>query len=261
MLGKVDFKLDGAIAYLHLNNLEKKNAISTEMWEELREHANHIASNQTIRVTIIQGEGSAAFAAGADISEFETKRLASSHGSTYDDLTEGAISAIGNIPTPVIAAIRGYCIGGGVSLALACDIRIAAENAKFAVPPAKLGTAYPYLAIKRLTRQIGPSNSKYLLFGGQRIDSHLAKQMNLIDLVFDNDTFDLQLGELSDSIVNNAPLSIRSSKYSIDQFADIDHEPNLEQIFLLAQQCFSSNDYIEGVRAFMESRKPNFTGE
>lgn len=261
MSGKVDFTTEGKIAHLRLDNPEKKNAISAEMWADLREIANQISMDHSIRVTILQGTGSAAFAAGADISQFEAKRSASTQGSTYDDLIEGAITAIKGIPIPVIAAIRGYCIGGGVSLALGCDIRVAAGDAKFAVPPAKLGTAYPHPAIKRLTRQIGPSNSKYLLFTGQRIDSHVAKQMNLIDLIFDNDNFDDQLGELTNSILNNAPLSIKSSKYSVDQFADIDKEPNLDQIFLLAKQCFSSNDYKEGVKAFMESRKPNFTGE
>lgn len=259
--GKVDLTIDENVAHLHLNNPAKKNAISAEMWSQLQEHANEISSDHSIRVTVLQGVGTAAFAAGADISQFETKRTPSASGSTYDETTENAISAIKRIPTPVIAAIRGYCIGGGVSLALACDFRVASDDANFSVPPAKLGTAYPYLALKRLVQQIGPSNSKYLLFTGQRVDAISAMKMNLIDLIWNNEDFEKGLAALVQTIVKNAPLSIKASKYGIDQFSENESEPDLEQIFRLANQCFASSDYKEGIRAFMESREPHFRGE
>ena len=261
MSGSVDLAKKDRVAYLYLNNPEKKNAISAEMWEGLTVYAQEISADSNIRATILRGHGMSAFAAGADISQFESKRSPSAEGSTYDSLTEAAISAIKAIPVPVIALIHGFCLGGGVSLALACDLRFCSNDATFAVPAARLGISYPTPAIERLVKQIGYSNAKYLLFSAKRIGAQSAKEIHLVDKVFKQEELDEEVESFVASLIENAPLSLKAAKFIIDQCSLEQHERNLDKIHLLARACFESEDYKEGVRAFMASKKPNFQGK
>lgn len=261
MAGTVDFEKHKQVAYIYLNNPQKRNAINTEMWQSLSSLSEKISSDSDIRVTILRGHGHDAFAAGADISQFESKRNASASGSDYDQLTEKAINSLLEIPTPVIALIHGYCIGGGLSLALACDLRIASTESSFSIPAARLGTAYPYRAIERLVRQIGTSNSKYLLFSGSRIDAARSKEIGLVDQIYTKDDLDKAVDSIAETIVSNAPLSVKTSKFAANQFSGLTDNPDYETIYRLSRECFESRDYQEGVGAFMESRKPEFKGE
>ena len=261
MSGSVDLVKKGRVAYLYLNNPEKKNAISAEMWEELAAKAGEISTDETVRATILRGHGMSAFAAGADISQFESRRSANSRGSNYDDLTESAIAAVRAIPVPVIALIHGFCLGGAVSLAIACDLRFASNDATFSVPAAKLGISYPTPAIGRLVAQIGVSNTKYLLFSAKRIGAQLAREIHLVDKVFKQEELDEETDEFAATLIENAPLSLRAAKFIIDQGILDKDQQDVEAINASARKCFESEDYKEGVRAFMDSRKPIFQGK
>ncbi|NNN19056.1 MAG: enoyl-CoA hydratase [Acidimicrobiaceae bacterium] len=261
MSGSVDLVIRDQVAHLYLNNPEKKNAISAEMWEDLKAKAGEISIDTRVRATILRGHGLSAFAAGADISQFESRRSANSEGSTYDELTESAVAAVKSIPVPVVAAIHGFCLGGGISLALACDLRFAANDSTFAIPAARLGISYPTPAIERLVGLIGTSNAKYLLFSAKRIGAQAAKEIHLIDKVFKQEELDEEVETFVATLINNAPLSLKAAKYIIDQCALEHHERDLENIHQVSRNCFLSEDYKEGVRAFMESRKPIFQGK
>lgn len=261
MSGSIDLIKTDFRATIVLNNPQKRNAISAQMWEQLQYHAEKLADDSDLRAVVIRGFGETAFAAGADISQFESKRIASADGSTYDKLTEAALESIKKIPVPVIALIQGYCIGAGISLAIACDLRYASISAKFAIPAARLGTAYPAPALRRLVALVGASNAKLLLFTAKRVDATTALAMRLVDGIFDNQQVEQETISLINSIGENAPLTLRASKFAIDEFVGIDQNIDEDTIYSLARQCFESEDYKEGVKAFMESRQPNFKGK
>ncbi len=261
MPGTVDFEKQSHVGFLYLNNPKKRNAITAEMWQDLSSLAGKISQDSEIRVTVLRGRGYEAFAAGADISQFESKRKATESGSDYDQLTEKAISAVLEIPTPVIALVHGYCLGGGLSLALACDLRIASTESSFSIPAARLGTAYPYRAIERLVKLVGASHAKYLLFSGSRIDASRAKEIGLVEQLFSKDDLDKAVDSITGTIVENAPLSVKTSKFTANQFSGLTDSPDYKTIYRLSKECFESRDYKEGVRAFMESRKPEFKGK
>lgn len=261
MPGSIDLLTKDGVAYLILNNPEKKNAISAEMWEQLSYHAEILTQDNNTRVVVLRGHGMSSFAAGADISQFESKRSASTQGSSYDDLTESAIAALKSIPVPVIAMIQGFCLGGAISLALACDLRFASNKATFSIPAARLGTAYPTPAIERLVNQIGAANAKFLLFSAQRIGAESAKEMHLVDRIFNHEELEEKVSNFAASLLDNAPLTLKSSKFTIDQQALESKNRDYTRIHQFARDCFESQDYKEGVSAFMSSRKPNFKGQ
>jgi len=261
MSGSVDLVKKDQVAYLYLNNPAKKNAISAEMWEELAAKARELSKDDHIRAAILRGHGMSAFAAGADISQFESRRSANSGGSTYDELTESAIAAVKAIPAPVIALIHGYCLGGGISLALACDLRFSSNDATFAIPAARLGISYPTPAIERLVGLIGASNAKYLLYSAKKIGAQSAKEIHLVDKVFKQEELDEEVETFVGSLIDNAPLSLKAAKFIVDQCSLEYAVRDVEKIHEVARRCFESEDYKEGVRAFMASKKPTFVGK
>ena len=251
---------EGPVLHIRFNNPEKHNALSVDMWEALVPLLERARKDDAIRVVVLSGEGGKAFVSGADISQFEDMRAAKEAVKRYEAMAEAALEGILEFEKPTIAMIRGYCIGGGVNVAICCDIRIASSNSTFSIPAARLGLGYRYSAMKNLTNLVGPGNAKDLFFTARRIDAAEALRMGLVNRVAEPGAMEALLAEYTDAISVNAPLTIKAGKRIIrevlkNEGADV----GLARQLIL--DCFESEDYAEGRRAFMEKRKPVFRGK
>lgn len=251
---------EGGVGYLIFNNPGRHNAVSLEMWEAASGYLEEFAKDEAVRVIVLTGAGGKAFVSGADISKFESERSNKVAIDRYNVAVDKAYAAIYELAKPTIAMIRGYCIGGGVGLALCCDIRICSENSKFAVPAAKLGLGYGYKGIKKLVDVVGPSYAKEIFFTARQFTATEAHQMGLVNRVLPDAELDEYVRNMAETISANAPLTVNSVKFIIGQVLVDESRRDLKACEALVAQCFASRDYVEGRRAFMEKRKPNFTG-
>lgn len=257
----VILKVNGPIAELILNNPGRKNALSLAAWQRIPELLSSLPEHSDVRVCVVKGAGGQAFCAGADISEFEAVRATPDAAEHYDHLNVKAFQALKSVDVPVIAAIEGPCLGGGLGIALACDIRIASNTAFFAIPAAKLGLAYPPDAVSDFLEVLSPSAAKMLLFSADRISAETALRFGLIDETADKDGLQTRVEQLCGTISKNAPLSLRAAKQTINQIAKEGAATDLQSARTQARACIDSQDYAEGCRAFLEKRKPVFTGK
>lgn len=248
---------ESSTGVLLLNRPERRNALSREMWAALPALVKALDSDPETRLLVIKGAGREAFAAGADISEFADARSAPEKVREYEVLNGMAFAALRNTSKPAIAMIQGFCIGGGLALALACDLRIAATDAVFALPPAKLGLAYPQDGLRDLLQAVSPAFAKEMLFTARRYGAEEALSAGLLHRVVAADRLEAEIGDLATLIAENAPLTLKASKRAVDALAG---RPVSEDLAELAAACFASADYAEGQRAFLEKRKPRFTG-
>jgi enoyl-CoA hydratase len=247
------------IATITIDNPSRMNALTAAMWAELPSHVSKAEHHQAVRVVVLRGAGTRAFSAGADISEFETAR-AGDAVHTYDKLNHAAFEALTGCSKPTIAMIGGFCLGGGLGLALACDLRIASDDAQFAIPPAKLGIGYNPRWIWPILRTVSPANAKLLLFTGRRFTATQASSMGLLTDVVSADKLEETTAALATEIAANAPLSVAAAKVMIDALSRPANAENLEALDRYVMACFESEDYAEGRRAFLEKRKPVFKG-
>jgi enoyl-CoA hydratase/carnithine racemase len=251
---------EGGVGYLTFNNPERHNAVSLEMWEAASSYLDDFAKDNAIRVVVLTGAGGKAFVSGADISKFADERSTKQAIDRYNVAVDKANSAIYDFPKPTIAMIRGYCIGGGVGLALCCDFRICSDNSKFGVPAAKLGLGYGFKGIKKLVDVVGPAYAKEIFFTARHFTATEAHQMGLVNSVVPDAELDAYVANMAETISRNAPLTVNSVKYIVGQVLTDESKRDLKKCDDLVSQCFASQDYIEGRTAFMEKRKPNFTG-
>jgi len=252
--------LDGQVLHIRFNNPEKHNALSVDMWEAVPPLLDKAAKDDNVRMVVLSGEGGKSFVSGADISQFEDMRAAKEAVKKYEAMAEAALQGIYEFEKPTVACIQGNCIGGGVNVAICCDIRIASSNSTFAIPAAKLGLGYRYSAMKNLTDLVGPGHAKDIFFTARRLDAAEALRIGLINRVADADKLDALLGEYTTAICQNAPLTIKAGKRIIrDVLKTGDADMELARKLIL--DCFESDDYAEGRRAFMEKRKPVFKGK
>ena len=256
---KLTVSLEGAVATVALDNPARRNALDLEMWQALPPLFAEIGADPDVRVVLLRGAGEAAFSAGADIAEFETVRADAAGGQAYEAANEAAFWAVARCPKPVIAAIRGACLGGGFGLALSCDLRIAAEDAVFGVPAARLGVGYPPGAVRLLTAALGVANAKHLFFTAGRIDATAALRLGVVQLIVATDRFEQAASSLARTIARGAPLTLRAAKAAIHEAVGLS-APGDASAASLADACFDSADYREGRRAFLEKREPRFTG-
>lgn len=251
---------DGPIGRLIFNKPAKHNATSSDMWEAIPVILDDFEKDPAIRVVVVTGAGDKAFVSGADISEFEKARSTPEQVARYDKIGEVANQRMTKCSKPTIARIRGYCVGGGLAVALTCDLRIASDKSKFAVPAAKLGLGYRAAGIKTLMNVVGPAYAKEIFYTGRLFDAAEAWQMGLLNRVVPDAELDSYIDNYCTMIGQNAPLTMHAAKRTVEELTRLDGKPDLARSADLVQQCFASEDYIEGRRAFMEKRKPIFKG-
>ena len=250
---------DGNIGWMIFNNPDKHNAVKVEMWEAIPQILDQFEADESVKVIVLKGSGEKAFISGADISEFEKVRASEAATKHYEDIADGASDRLYACTKPTIAMIRGYCIGGGAGIAVSCDLRIATEASKFGIPAAKLSVGYRHGGIQKLVDLVGPSAAKDIFFTARQIPAPEALNMGLINKMVPNDQLEITVEEYCQSICANAPLTITAVKQIIEQIV----KPgtlNQDLCEQLVENCFNSDDYIEGRRAFMEKRKPVFKG-
>jgi enoyl-CoA hydratase len=257
---KMVARKDKHVGWITFNNPAHHNAVSLAMWQGLADIANDFASDPNIRVVVLQGAGDKAFVSGADISEFAEQRDSADATQRYDEVAQQGMQALRNINKPTLAMIQGYCIGGGVAVALNCDIRIAADNARFAVPAAKLGLGYEYDGVRKLVDVVGPSFAKEIFFTARQFSAPEAVAMQLINRMVPKDALLSYVQEYADSIAANAPLTVASVKTIVDEIVKDESRRDVAHCDRLVAQCFNSADFREGRTAFMEKRPPVFTG-
>lgn len=260
MAGRLRAEKEGAIGWLVLDNPERLNAISSEMWRGFPKAMAQYDADPDVRVVILRGEGEKAFAAGADISEFDKARESSGQVSAYDSLLDEALHALQRSDKPVVSMIRGYCIGGGVEISLACDLRYCSEDAQFAIPAARLGLAYGVDGTRRLIETVGHANAREIFFTGRRYSAAEAVSIGLVHRVLPVDRLDAFVRETAATLADNAPLTIAASKTLIEEFVRPNGAPDFAKGMAAIERCAVSEDYLEGRKAFMEKRKPRFRG-
>src|ERR1051325_8878942 len=251
---------EGGVGYLIFNNPERHNAVSLEMWDAASGILADFAADKAVRVVVLTGAGGKAFVSGADISKFESERSSKDAIERYNETVDKANTAVFEFPKPTIAMIRGYCIGGGVGLALCCDMRICSGDSKFGVPAAKLGLGYRFDGLKKLVDLVGPSFAKEIFFTARQFTAEEARIMGLVNRVVPDDQLESFVKDYAETIAGNAPLTVDSVKYIVGQALTDESKRNLKKCDEMVQACFASNDYKEGRKAFMEKRKPEFTG-
>lgn len=260
MAGQVHLEFGDRRATVILDNPDRLNAISAGMWEGLADAAVTISGRDDIRAVVIRGEGERAFASGADISQFGESRSDATANAAYDSTTRRATEALGSLPMPVVASIHGYCIGGGLAVALTADLRIASHDAAFAIPAARLGLGYATRGIAVLLDLVGPSATKEIFFTARRFDAHRALEMGLVNRVVDKTDLDRTVEEIVDQICSNAPLTLTAVKAAVRELLVDPSERDLDSVDAMVASCFESEDYAEGVAAFLEKRRPRFRG-
>ena len=249
---------EGPVGRLVLDRRERRNALTLAMWKAVPQALATLAGQPELRVVIVRGAGGH-FSSGADISEF-ADLFSGPTAADYERANLEAFRALAESPLPTIAMIEGFCLGGGLALALCCDMRMASENAVFALPPAKLGLAYPLHGIMRLLQAVSPAAARELLLTGRRVDAAWALRNGLVNDVRPPEQLETETLAMAREIAANAPLSIGFARAAIDAMSHGPLERDAERLRTLARACFDSEDYAEGIRAFRERRPPRFRG-
>jgi len=251
----------GAAGWIVFNQPTKKNAISGAMWRAIPPAMEAFDRDPQVRCIVFRGAGSEAFAAGADISEFESVRSDRSAITEYDELLDRVLHSIQDSLKPSVALIHGYCLGGGLEIALACDLRYCGSLAQFGIPAAKLGLAYNVEGHKRLLETVGHAWAREIMFLGRRYDAFEASGMGLVHRVLPDGELEAYVDGVIETLCRNAPLAIANTKTVLEEYVKSEGEPDMARMRAAIERCAKSADYIEGRRAFMEKRKPRFSGK
>jgi enoyl-CoA hydratase/carnithine racemase len=257
---RIDATRDGHVLYVTVHNPAKRNAMCHTMWQALADTLSAARDDTQLRVLVLTGAGEKAFCAGNDISEFKTWRDDPERHAAYDATSRRAMTALRELPFPSIARVRGVCVGGGMEIALACDLRVAGEDARFAITPARLGLGYGLDDVSLVVDTVGASAARRLLFTGLMHDAAEALRMGLVDEVHPVSTLDAAVNALAATIADNAPLTLRAVKAAIAEASRPASQRDAAAVQRLVDACHASEDYQEGQRAFAAKRAPRFSG-
>jgi enoyl-CoA hydratase len=257
---KILAEIEGDIGWLTFNQPERRNAMSMEMWQGVGDAMEVFQADETVRVVIMKGAGGKAFVSGADISEFDEHRADAEQKQRYAAITARGNRALRAFHKPLLAMIQGYCIGGGLAVALTADIRIATPGSVFGIPAAKLGLGYEYPGLAGLARLVGPSVARDMLFSARFLPADEALRVGLINRVVPERDLEAEVRAYAGLIARNAPLTVRAAKAALDEWEKEPAARDLARVDAMVNACFDSDDYKEGRRAFAEKRAPEFRG-
>jgi enoyl-CoA hydratase/carnithine racemase len=257
---KIVAEVEDGIGWLRINQPERRNAVSLEMWQGLADATAAFDADADVRVVVMHGVGGQSFAAGADISEFEAQRANAEQKQRYGAIAARGQEGLAQLAKPLIAMIQGYCIGGGLGIALKADLRFAAQGSRFAIPAARLGLGYEYEGVAALARLVGPSVAKDILFSARQLEADEALRIGLVNFVCAPDELEPCVRDYAARVAANAPLTIGASKAALKLFEQYSRSDAADAVDALVNRCFDSADYREGRSAFMEKRQPRFTG-
>jgi enoyl-CoA hydratase/carnithine racemase len=258
---KIIARKENGIGWVIINNPEKRNAMSIEMYEAMAAALKSYATDPEVRVVILKGEGGKSFISGADISQFKERRSTLEQVRAGEAISEANNKALRECPKPTIAMIRGFCMGGGLGTAIVCDIRIASDDSQFGVPAAKLGVGYRFNGIRRLTEVVGPQFTAEIFYTGRRFSAQEAYDMGLINRMVPAADLEKYVLDFATTLANNAPLTLKAVKQCLIELKKDPADRDLDLCQKVVEDCFASQDYIEGRNAFMEKRKPAFKGK
>jgi enoyl-CoA hydratase len=260
---RIRMHVEAGIGWITFNHPERRNAMSLDMWRGLGIAAEALQADPAVRAVVLRGAGGEAFVSGADISEFEQHRADAAQKKTYDEIAARGHAGLAALTKPLIAMIEGACVGGGLAIALAADVRFASADARFAIPAARLGLGYDYRGVAALARLVGPSAARDILFSARFLDAPEALRLGLVNFVEERATLEERVTAYAARIASNAPLTVRAAKAALrlfERYSDA-HDPAAEgSIAALVAQCFDSEDYKEGRQAFLAKRPPQFQG-
>jgi len=259
--GKMLAAVQDGVGTITFNQPEKRNAMSVEMWDGLTAILAAWEGDEAVRVVVLTGAGDKAFVSGADISQFEKSRSNAEAQKEYDKLTSAGRAKLSSYPKPVIARIQGFCLGGGLGIAMGADLRIASESSMFGIPAAKLGIAYGWDMVRRLISLVGHAHARMILFTGERFGAREAERIGLVNQVVPDAGLDATVDKIARGIAGNAPLSTHGMKFILSQTERDPSERDMDGVRQAVATCFDSADYTEGRTAFMEKRKPRFQGK
>lgn len=251
----------GPVGWLTFNNPARRNAVSIDMWEAIPQVLDRFEQDAEIRVIVLKGEGDKAFVSGADVSQYEKQRSSAEGIQYYEEIASRVQDRLQGCDKVLVAMIRGYCLGAGINISLCCDLRIAAEDARLGIPAAKLGLGYRASSLKNLVDTVGPAYAREVLVTGRQFKAEEAKAMGLVHRVTPVAELESLVLEYCAMISDNAPLTIRASKRIVRELLKPSAAFDAQACAALVKQCFDSQDYTEGRRAFMEKRKPVFQGK
>ncbi|HZP46587.1 MAG TPA: enoyl-CoA hydratase [Candidatus Binataceae bacterium] len=251
---------EAPLGWIVINRPEKRNALNFAAWRGIVAAMEELNADDAVRVIILRGVTREAFISGADISEFPAHRANAEQAREYRAMPARATSALAMSPKPVIAMIAGICMGGGLQVALSCDIRIAARGTRFGIPAARLGLAYPLDGVLSLSQIAGPANARDILMSARTFGAEEALQMGLLNRLVEPDELETNVREYATRMASNAPLTMAAAKAIIREGLKDAADRDMPKIAAMVAQCFDSEDYKEGVRAFLEKRQPRFQG-
>lgn len=258
--GRLDHHVQDHVGYVTFNNPSKFNAVNYDMWCALPLAMKALNEDPQVRLIVLQGAGEKAFVSGADISQFNTHRNGDA-STNYNEATQAGYAAVLDCPKPTLAKIRGICMGGGLGLALNCDVRMAAADGKFRMPAGRLGLGYAFDGVKRFTEIVGTANTADLFFSARIFGAEEALRIGLLKQVAAVEEFDAVVGAYAQMVCENAPLTLAAAKRSLLELRKNPNERDLPGVKAMVDACFSSEDYKEGRKAFTEKRTPQFKGQ